>query len=457
MCSFGVEPSVIDFLILQNIKRKNYQFVYEKYENIDEKDILSDKTYIRQELFDSFIAETENPGEISDTEKGSFKILQKLSRIEEELKVFLIVVTKSIKTFEEFNKKITDNNILPEKLMILFYCKNASFDDILKLRDNNINRRLSRKGMPSYEDMYDVLNFEYFLIDEDDCVRLLTFVWYTPQRCSYPQLIEVNRFDKKTRKWQNVNFVINKFENFHGCKLMFGVSKDAARVTESVKYTEMHESMISGLARHLNFSVEFNPLIFNQTGYPSYANSNSSVDMLLSLRCFSSIDMIRLGPSVISKPYVFKPTKFAIPPGENYSQYEKLLKPFDWIVWCLIFLVFATAFVSAYLLASSRRETRNLYFGETSASPSLNIVMIFFGLSQLSLPLRNFPRFLIMIFILYCLIIRTAWQGKMFEFMTKNITKPEIQSFDELVTKNYTCYMLRGFHMFLRNMDLTKR
>lgn len=50
-----------------------------------------------------------------------------------------------------------------------------------------------------------------------------------------------------------------------------------------------------------------------------------------------------------------------------------------------------------------------------------------------------------MTFIVYSLIIRTAWQGKMFEFLQKNLTKPEIQSVEEMIDRNFSLYLWEEF------------
>lgn len=63
--------------------------------------------------------------------------------------------------------------------------------------------------------------YEYFIIEEDASLRLLTFISYSPQKCNVLQLVEVNRFDKSLLQWQHSTFSIEKFSNLHGCKINF--------------------------------------------------------------------------------------------------------------------------------------------------------------------------------------------------------------------------------------------
>lgn len=66
------------------------------------------------------------------------------------------------------------------------------------------------------------------------------------------------------------------------------------------------------------------------------------------------------------------------------------------------------------------------------------------------LPGRNFARYLLMCFMLFCLVVRTAYQGKQYEFMQKIMWKPDIQTIDEMVEQNFKLFYitLRGLENF---------
>lgn len=96
-------------------------------------------------------------------------------------------------------------------------------------------------------------------------------------------------------------------------------------------------------------------------------------------------------------------------------------------------------------------------FGVNVNTPSLNVARIFFGISQVRMPGRNFARFLTMMFILYSMIIRTAWQAKMFEFMQKKMMKAEVKSVEEMIEKNFTFFMQEDFYELYPNSELLKR
>lgn len=159
----------------------------------------------------------------------------------------------------------------------------------------------------------------------------------------------------------------------------------------------------------------------------------------------------------VTTPYSFLNNYIIIPPADEYDGYEKLLMPFDESTWIMILVIFATGFLVIFVLNHSNDEARTFVFGQQVTTPSLNITAIFFGISQITLPGRNFARYIVMVFILYCLIIRTAYQGKMFEFLQKNITKPEIQSIDELIGKKYTLFVRDIYIHKVHQMDFFKQ
>lgn len=57
------------------------------------------------------------------------------------------------------------------------------------------------------------------------------------------------------------------------------------------------------------------------------------------------------------------------------------------------------------------------------------------------MPTRNFARFSLMLFIIYCLIMRTVYQGGIYNILKSNDGKPDVATIDELVVKGYTFYI----------------
>lgn len=109
--------------------------------------------------------------------------------------------------------------------------------------------------------------------------------------------------------------------------------------------------------------------------------------------------------------------KWITPPGRLFTSFEKLFKPFKDILWLCIFVVFILSFLAIGCVSFQSRFVQNFVFGSGNSSPSLNVVNIFFGGSLPKLPTRNFARFLLAQFMIYCLIIRSSYQGEFHRFI----------------------------------------
>jgi hypothetical protein len=101
-----------------------------------------------------------------------------------------------------------------------------------------------------------------------------------------------------------------------------------------------------------------------------------------------------------------------ITPGEKYSSYEKLFLPFDTETWTYLAIVFGVAFLTVFAGNLMPENLRNIFYGMRTKTPSFNIIGSFFGIPQNRLPMENFPRILLIYFVIFCLIFRTAYQGE---------------------------------------------
>lgn len=120
----------------------------------------------------------------------------------------------------------------------------------------------------------------------------------------------------------------------------------------------------------------------------------------------------------------------------KFTPMEKLAKPFDLPIWitliATILAVFSIIFVIDMMLS---KVVRNFVFGRNVKNPHLAFVQIFFGIGLVITPGRNFARFLFMMFTILWLIIRTAYQAKMFDFLQYDIKQPIANNIQEVIEK----------------------
>ena len=255
--------------------------------------------------------------------------------------------------------------------------------------------------------------------------------------------MEINQFSSLERKWKTENFFLPRIENFYGCELKIGFSSNGGDglpftgMLEKEDGTETAEGsiidMFHALSTHLTFTVSY-------TKEDLYGN-NSTYDIFIGVDRVPSTFM-RYGSS--SDPIYTTSDVFVVPPGEFFTSWEKLFLPFDWQTWMWLGITFAAAFLVILLIKVSKSTSiYDLVIGSNVTTPSLNVVAIFMGMGQVLRPQRNVTRFLVMCFILFSLIMRTASQGKHFEFLTSDMRRKPIQTIEELKENDFTAIVSR--------------
>ncbi|XP_059619125.1 uncharacterized protein LOC132263398 [Phlebotomus argentipes] len=109
-----------------------------------------------------------------------------------------------------------------------------------------------------------------------------------------------------------------------------------------------------------------------------------------------------------------------IPPGRPYTPLETLFHPMKYIIWSCIGSIFIA---SAVLVAATQFTTpqrRAFIFGHGNHHPFINTINVFLGGCVSVTPRRNFARFLLMVWILMSLVIRSSYQGALFKILKEN-------------------------------------
>ena len=145
-------------------------------------------------------------------------------------------------------------------------------------------------------------------------------------------------------------------------------------------------------------------------------------------------------------------------PAEKYTPYEMFFLPFDLETWIFLAATFLSTFLTIVTVNRLSKSAQNLVYGTKVETPIWNVVSIFFGISQTKLPNKNFPRFILIMFIYFCLIFRTCFQSKFFEFMTSEPRQPPPKILEDVFERNYKIVATAGFNDYSSNFDwLLKR
>lgn len=125
---------------------------------------------------------------------------------------------------------------------------------------------------------------------------------------------------------------------------------------------------------------------------------------------------------------------FVVPNPIPYSALEILVSPFTLSTWITISVVLISVVTVMFILQYHRPA--QLAIDLESHSAYINLVHTFLVGSMLKMPKKNFVRTVVILWILACMILRTAYQGELFKFMKMNKMKDQVRSIEELIEKN---------------------
>lgn len=372
------------------------------------------------------------------------------------LKESAVIVANSLLLLESINDKLQLLNQYPTHIQIVIVCPDVTFKEIETLLDSKFQHKV------------------YFLIEEENSVKLLTFEWFTRNKCDGKELVVVNEY-KESTGWKNENFEIRKFFNFHGCQIGIGVIRDFPATffmalrdkfknpipPSEIQYAGYYVTLIKDMSSNLNYKYAFNPslsdiLVELSDHFSRYHIKDVKVDLRI-VSCPNSVYLTQTFLLHVTNAHAFAENFLLIPPGELYTDLEKFLLPFDMETWIGTIAVFFVAFVAIFVVHCCKKSVRDEVYGIGVRNPCLNLFAHFCGLGQNVLPFNNFPRILLMTFILFSLIIRNAYQSKIFEFLQKDLRKPEVKTIDELVEKNFTFYVHEEHFELLSNLEIFQR
>lgn len=149
-----------------------------------------------------------------------------------------------------------------------------------------------------------------------------------------------------------------------------------------------------------------------------------------------------------SFPYYQSAIRFAVPKGKPLTAFQKLFMPFRYIIWTCIISLFG---IGLFVIIALRFDFRHRAFvvGNQNATPYMNMIAVFLGVSMTILPRRNFARFVLTVWMIGCVVLRNAYQGSLFQFISTLKSAPVVSNLDEMLENNYSLYVRKElFYMF---------
>lgn len=283
---------------------------------------------------------------------------------------------------------------------------------------------------------------------EKGAIEVKTFIPFNPTNCNDSTPVLVNEF--KNGKFANgvEGFFLDKMKNLHECAVSVSIannSKPFIMVQRSPNGSHTLDgqdiSLLRTLAESLNFRINFTFIGFEGFLYEN-GSSQGPFKALMDGRAELSLAHwwlkgYRLNFFAATTPYTIEPIIFVIPPGREFSSIDKLIFPFSLMLWMSIFACFLVGFFVIFITQRQSRTVQSFVFGSNVKHPYLNMFIGFIGGTQKILPRTSFARFLLMVFLMSTLVIRSLYQGSFYKLMQSNKRHREVQSIDEMIEKDF--------------------
>jgi hypothetical protein len=255
----------------------------------------------------------------------------------------------------------------------------------------------------------------YFLFESRTKINLKVFQRWSEKSCDIKHFLTLNSFDKRTKIWKNQLETTENFQNFNGCplKIFSGVYRlPTFEIIIDLGLSSIHKE-IGSLMKRRNRKENEILKIFSEFGNFSIIQGKTKFDKDLDVSQFDWIPEPHLS-CVAAVTQHSLATMYS--PSEPYTNYEKMILPFDDTTWTYLILVLCAAFVGILVINQTPRAFKDLVYGSGVKMPSFNVIGTLFGIGQTKLPDNNFGRIVLMTFIIFCLIFRTAYQGEFSNF-----------------------------------------
>lgn len=273
--------------------------------------------------------------------------------------------------------------------------------------------------------------FHHLINENSDSFTLMRLNLYPLQSCK-PRFEPINVFNFKNSQWANETFrrPRKKFNNCT-CYLLMSGTIDL----DFMKLVRVNDKLIlkGYFGKILNIFAEKYEI--NYENIPPKGAKGFVHDIVVQTY---NVGLLKINLLYYATfPLTFETNKFLVTRGSYYTYYEKMILPFDDWTWIAIIATFVSSFFAIIVIRYMKPEVQKFILGFNNADPFLNLTEIFFGLGLIRVPERNFARYLFMMFTILCLILRTAYQGKQFEFMNIDVRRPPpATTNEEIFAKN---------------------
>ncbi|CAG9810558.1 unnamed protein product [Chironomus riparius] len=326
----------------------------------------------------------------------------------------------------------------------------VSFDPtIIKIIVYVDDTQFSIPDMVDFHDHPYLRSVEYYILNSNDTLTLATYDSFSRTNCTQQELKILQKFDKiKKTSTKNVKNH-KKFYNFNGCPLIITPSygpllflkvyNQKVKNCKKSRKTRCNQLSVDQYEKPQGFSVDFFKILAKIHNFkPDFqiikkshtaARKGPTVDVMM-----SSISSDSVMSSLFQEfSYIF------ITKTTTLDTFELLTHSFNFHTWIAVLTSLFVAFIVIFYM-KLRLGIVRIHPRKELTRPALNVLQIVFGCPQKKLPRANFGRFLIILFIGLCLVLRICYWSQLVGFMTSRVDKMESRTVEDLIDGSYTVY-----------------
>ena len=407
----------------------------------------------------------------------------------------------------------SDNNVFKDGALKVIKLLNATvavrLEDIKNIQDIKKRKRFSNVFMIDTQEMFhelvrvlssDQFNFDgYFLfvvtntnfteletvlislwkvyiynimviIQDDDCISLVTFVPFNKKHCGDTKPVIVNQYINGSFVKSTMNIFSKKFMNLYNCPISIGAFENPPSVlrkqhaNRTYYYDGNDVELMNEISRVMKFKKKFNFAVERPGMGKVFKNGtstgtiekviNGDVDLMMG-NLFLTSDRMKYMTN--SHSYSSMPLILIVPPAVPLTSFEKLFKPFQATVWYCLLTVFGFGIFVIFIINYQSESIKNFVFGDGTRYHYMNMLLIIVGGSQIKLPRNNFARTLLMMFLMFSLVQRTLHQGSLYQFLQSDERTAIVSSIDEMIVRNFEFFLYATYEEYTKSSKIYDR
>jgi len=358
---------------------------------------------------------------------------------------FALIAMRNYSDFKKFHGKINPDNFDYQGHFILVLIQGKIpeiqqiFDDLWKLQVYNV--------IVIFEDSHghlSVLTFFPFRLSSD---------------CSNTTPVLINEFINGAYTRSLSNIFPNKMENLHQCQVRVATSDripphiyTKTMLDGSKRLAGRDFELINALSETLNFKIVFSMhgdlgcFITNNSASKNVQNNKSDVVIV---DCWLRLKRLEIFDA--STTYFTDKAVVLFPQESELSSFEKLFYPLTLVTWIYLVVFLTIGIAVIFVIERQSKVVQNFVFGRNVRNPYINMFLGILGINQHKSPGNNFSRFLLMNFLIFTLVIRTVYQGKLYHVMQTNMKYSEPQTILEMEDRGYKFHVAEAFVSLINN------